>query len=64
MFNMLDSFLVHQLPPHTFLTGIYTHKQKQPIPVLRKHKLLSFSVLMALSQRNDHFCGCKGTHFS
>jgi len=26
-------------------------------------KLLFFSVLMAYSQRNDHFCGCKGTHY-
>ena len=26
-----------------------------------KAKQLSFSVLMASSQRNTHFCGCKGT---
>ena len=27
-------------------------------------KPLYFSVLLAYSQRNDHFCGCKGTTFS
>jgi hypothetical protein len=43
---------------------LYTHKkQKQPTPSFWSHKLLFFSVLLAFSQRNSHFCGCKGTHY-
>ena len=46
---------------HHFL---YTHiKKKQPHSTLSESKLLFFSVLIAICQRNDHFCGCKGTHY-
>lgn len=41
----------------------YTHKKKkQPTALFQKAKLLFFSVLLAISQRNNHFSGCKGTY--
>ena len=56
MYSLLLSVILPFIYP-------YTHKkEKQPIPFLPERKLLFFSVLLANCQRNDHFCGCKGTN--
>ena len=42
---------------------LYTHiKKKQLFSTFLEVKLLFFSALIANCQRNNHFCGCKGTH--
>ena len=47
----------------TSASYLYTHKKKkQPKASSSKAKLLFFSVLLAICQRNNHFSGCKGTH--
>jgi len=41
----------------------YTRKkQNQSAYPFRAAKPFYFSGLIAYSQRNDHFCGCKGTY--
>ena len=50
-----------------FLSGARTpdHKRLKRGVLTSSHlkvKLLFPSVLLAFSQRNTHFCGCKGTH--
>ena len=45
------------------LAAIYTQKEETAHCPLSKAKLLFFSVLLAISQRNNHFSGCKGTHY-
>ena len=41
----------------------YAHKnQNQSAYPFGSAKPFYFSGLIAYSQRNDHFCGCKGTH--
>ncbi len=42
---------------------IDTQKEETAHRSLSEAKLLFFSVLLAISQRNNHFCGCKGTHY-
>jgi len=44
------------------LIPIHTQKGETACSFLEKAKLLFFSVLLAFRQRNNHFCGCKGTH--
>ena len=44
-----------------FNTHIHV-KKKQPITPFPKGKLLFFSALIAICQRNNHFFDCKGTH--
>jgi hypothetical protein len=43
------------------LRPIYTRKEETAHRPLSKAKLLFFSVLLAICQRNNHFSGCKGT---
>ena len=45
---------------------MFTHaqKQNQSASLFRAAKPFYFSGLIAYSQRNDHFCGCKGTKIS
>ena len=45
------------------LRPIYTRKEETAHRSLSKAKLLFFSVLLAICQRNNHFSGCKGTHY-
>jgi len=45
------------------LRPICTQKEETAHRPLSKAKLLFFSVLLAISQRNNHFSGCKGTHY-
>ena len=45
------------------LRPIYTQKEETAHRFLSKAKLLFFSVLLAICQRNNHFSGCKGTHY-
>ena len=42
---------------------IHTQKEETAHRFLLKAKLLFFSVLLAFCQRNNHFSGCKGTHY-
>ena len=44
------------------LFATHTHKEETAHYSFSEAKLLFFSVLLAFSQRNNHFCGCKGTH--
>jgi hypothetical protein len=43
--------------------AIRTQKEETAQSSLPKAKLLFFSVLLAIGQRNNHFSGCKGTHY-
>ena len=45
------------------LTPMRTQKEETAHRFLLKAKLLFFSVLLAFCQRNNHFSGCKGTHY-
>ena len=47
----------------SFRTTTNTLKADTVSSSFSEAKLLFFSALLAYSQRNDHFCGCKGTHF-
>ena len=55
MFNILSVILLSK-PAHTQ----NEETAQSPLP---KAKLLFFSVLLANCQRNNHFSGCKGTHY-
>ena len=44
------------------LSLLYAQKQNQSASLFRAAKPFYFSGLIAYSQRNDHFCGCKGTN--
>ena len=50
-------FVIHATEP------IYAQKEETAHRSLPKAKLLFFSVLLAISQRNSHFSGCKGTYY-
>jgi len=45
------------------LAPMRTQKEETAHRFLLKAKLLFFSVLLAFCQRNNHFSGCKGTHY-
>ena len=51
------------LPCHRSAGAIRTQKEETAQSSLPKAKLLFFSVLLAIGQRNNHFSGCKGTHY-
>jgi hypothetical protein len=48
---------------HTVFIPIHTQKTETVPSFLHEAKLLFFSVLLAFRQRNNHFCGCKGTYY-
>ena len=50
------------MPCHHATGAIRTQKEETAHRSLPKAKLLFFSVLLAICQRNNHFSGCKGTH--